>query len=370
MGFQEQVNSQQAPAVAGDFASANPRAAVLAGEAALVAGDGGVTVGRFAWVDDDGKTVFNHGTATRKPNGFVHRDQQALISTYLAEASNLIPEGFMVTLFNEGDFWATVTGSIAAAIGDSVYATYADGNITMTSAATGAAATGSIGATMTASNGATFTATGTGTSLVVTSLTGYLAVGDTISGTGVPVGTTITAQTVGTTGAAGTYTTSVATTASSATVTSFGTNLHVTAITGFLSVGDELSAGPAAARVTAQTTGTAGSTGNYTLDTAAVAYTASGTITAFGDHLHVTAVASGSIKVGDPVSGTGVPSGAVIATQVDGTTGGAGNYTLDQRASAYAASTALTVVAGVDTGWKAQSVAAVGELVKISTWGI
>lgn len=48
---------------------------------------------------------------------------------------------------------------------------------------------------------------------------------------------------------------------------------------------------------------------------------------------------------------------------------GGGVYTLDLPATAYAASTTITGVAGVDTGWKARSVAAVGELVKISSWG-
>ena len=89
----------------------------------------------------------------------------------------------------------------------------------------------------------------------------------------------------------------------------------------------------------------------------------------FGTVLNVTAVGSGVLEVGDPVSGTGIPSGAVVASQVSGTAGGVGIYTLDQSATAYAASTTVTVTAGVLTGWKAQSVAAVGELVKISTWG-
>jgi hypothetical protein len=131
-----------------------------------------------------------------------------------------------------------------------------------------------------------------------------------LSGTGIPAGTTIVSQTSGTTGGAGVYVTSAATTISAATATSFGNTLVVSA------------------------------------------------------------VASGSLKVGDPVSGTGIPSGAVIASQVSGTAGGVGTYTLDQSATAYAASTTVTVTAGVAaTGWKAQSVAAVGELVKISTWG-
>jgi hypothetical protein len=66
---------------------------------------------------------------------------------------------------------------------------------------------------------ATFTATGSGTNLTVSSVFGVITVGDTISGTGIPAGTTITGQTSGTTGGAGVYTTSVATTASAAAVT-------------------------------------------------------------------------------------------------------------------------------------------------------
>lgn len=302
MGFQTQVNANQAPAVAGDFASANPRASVLAGEGGLISGLGGVTVGKFAWVDDDGKTVFNHGTATRKPDGFVRREQQALITAYLAEASNLVPAGFPVVLHNEGDFWAKVTGSTASTIGASVYADYDTGDITIGSASTGASVTGLMGAT--------FTASGTGTSFVVTSVTGLISIGDTLgTTTGISAGITIVAQVSGTAGGAGTYTTSAATTISAATAT------------------------------------------------------------CFGDVMKVTAVGSGELHVGDPVSGTGLPSGAVIATQVSGTAGGVGVYTLDLPATAYAASTTITGVAGVDTGWKARSVAAVGELVKISSWG-
>ncbi|MCV5473623.1 hypothetical protein OFN43_32725, partial [Escherichia coli] len=51
-GFQSVINQQQAPGVEGDFASANPKASLLAGEGALVAGANGVVVGRFAWVSN------------------------------------------------------------------------------------------------------------------------------------------------------------------------------------------------------------------------------------------------------------------------------------------------------------------------------
>lgn len=369
MTFQKQVNSTPAPAVAGDFASANPRATVLAGPGGLVAGVGGVTVGKFAWVDTDGKTVRSHGTATRAPNGFVHREQQALITGYLDEASNIIPQGFPVVLHNEGDFWAKLVGSNAATIGAALFANYDTGDVTAVAAATGSSLTGSMGATMTASIGATFTSTGTGTSAAITSVTGLISVGDKLAGTGVPANTVIVSQSSGSAGGAGTYITNNATTSSGDTVTSFGTTLKATAVTGYLSVGDTLST-PVGAVVTAQLTGTTGAAGNYTFDIAAAAYTASGTITAFGNVLDITAVGSGVLNVGDAVSGTGVPAGAVVTAQTSGAAGGIGLYTLSLRAAAYAASTTITGTGGVAISpWKAQSVAAVGELVKISTWG-
>lgn len=301
MGFQAQINSQPAPAVAGDFASANPRSSVLTGAGGLVAGALGVTVGRFAWITPDGLTADSHGDVGRLPDGFVHRDMQALITTYLTESGMTIPAGFAVTLHNEGDFWALNTGPAALGINDAIFANYKDGSIAQAAGAN-ASATGSMGAT--------FTATGTGTSLVVTAVTGVITPGETISGTGVPVGTTIVGQVSGTTGGAGTYTTSVATTAAAATVTSFGV------------------------------------------------------------FLTVTAVASGSLDVGEPVTGTGIPALATIASQVSGATGGVGTYRLTLPATAYAASTTVTSVTSVAvTGFKAKSIAAVGELVKMSTWG-
>lgn len=126
-GFQKQVNLTPALAVAGDFASSNPRATVLAGEGDLVAGVGGVTVGRFAWADANG-LVTNAGAAA--PSGFLHREQQALITTFLAETSNLVPAGLPVTLHNEGDFWALLTGPNPAVIGSAINAVLADGNVT------------------------------------------------------------------------------------------------------------------------------------------------------------------------------------------------------------------------------------------------
>lgn len=375
MGFQTSVNQQLAPAVAGDFASSNPRTTALAGPAGLVAGAGGVTIGKFAWIADDGITVHSYGTAPRKPDGFVHREQQGLITQYLAEASMVIPEGFPVVLHNGGDFWTKNMGPSASTKNEAVYATYGNGDATMGAAIANASATGSIGSTNTGSLGATFTASADtdDTRLVVTSVTGLISVGDEVSGTGITAGTVITSQVSGTPGGAGTYQLDQSNTASSATVTAFGKYMETTVTTGLISIGDTVSGGagfPVGATVVSQVSGTTGGAGVYELSAAGSAYTASATgVKTYGDVMKITAVGSGTLSVGDPVTGTGVPTDAVIASQVSGTTGDVGVYTLNKRASDYAASTTITAVGGVLTDWTAQSVAAVGELVKISTWG-
>lgn len=190
MGFQTQVNLQQAAAVAGDFASANPRASVVSHEGTLVAGSSGVTVARFAWANGSG-VVSNAGTG--KPTGFVHRRQgSALITTYLAETSNLIPQGFEVTLMATGDYWATITGATAS-IGQKAFASFINGSIQP--AAAGSTIAGFVGT-------ATF-ATNVMTVASVTS--GTVNVGTLVTSAGVAAGTYVTAQLTGTPGGVGTY---------------------------------------------------------------------------------------------------------------------------------------------------------------------
>lgn len=205
MGFQTQVNITPAPAVEGDFASANPRASVVAGPGALVAGADGVTVGRFAWADANG-VVSNSGAGV--PTGFVHRDMQALITEWLGEASMVIPQGLMVTLHNQGDFWART--STAAVIGQKVYANFATGAI-------------STGPTGTPPAGAAFTGSIAATVLTVTAVaSGTLAAGQPVSGTGVSAGTVIVNQLTGTPGGIGTYTVSPSQTVASGALTTKG----------------------------------------------------------------------------------------------------------------------------------------------------
>lgn len=126
MGFQTVINQYPAPAVEGDFASANPNASVVTGDSALTAGAAGVTVGRFAWATAAG-VVTNVQTAGA-PTGFVHRHQQAVITTWLGAASMLIPAGLQMALMSGGDFWGRSI-TTAVTIGQKVFASITDGTL-------------------------------------------------------------------------------------------------------------------------------------------------------------------------------------------------------------------------------------------------
>lgn len=123
MPFQSVINQYPAPGVEGGFASTNPHATFLAGEAALVSGAGGLTIGRFAWAVNGVAT--NAGTGA--PSGFVHRDGQAVITEWLGASSNVIQVGREVTLMVAGDFWART--STAATRGQKIFASLTTGQV-------------------------------------------------------------------------------------------------------------------------------------------------------------------------------------------------------------------------------------------------
>lgn len=139
MTFQKTVNITPAPAVAGDFASTNPRASVISPEGGLVAGAGGVTVGLFGWIQAGGTTVLNSGTGA--PDGFVMNSQQGLNTTYLGESNMVILAGTPVTLMRTGDYYAKSTVA-AAALRQKAFAKLADG--TMQPANAGATVAGFV----------------------------------------------------------------------------------------------------------------------------------------------------------------------------------------------------------------------------------
>jgi len=206
MAFQTVMNVTQAPGVAGDFASTNPRHSTLSVPGGFVAGTSGLTVGLFAWADSATGTILsNNGVGL--PTCFVHRNENAMITAYLGEFGMTIPAGFPVgDQFDGGDFWCKNAGSGSTTIGMKAYANYANGSITF-------AASGSPPA------GASFTGAISTTTLTVSAVaSGTLAVGQPITGAGVTAGTYITALGTGT-GNTGTYTVSASQTVTSESMT-------------------------------------------------------------------------------------------------------------------------------------------------------
>lgn len=369
MGFPRQVNVQAAPAVAGDFCDANPRSTVDAGQGSFVAGASGLVIGAFAWVDALTNRIANSFGAGA-PTGFVQRDQQALITAYLADNSMVIPPGYPCTLFNAAGFWVLNAGSTTSAIGNKAYANNSNGSVSFGPTGTPPAAasvTGSIAATVVTGAIAVNSATGSiaGGVLTVSAIAAgtVLGAGQTLSGTNVDPATTILAQLTGTAGGVGTYSVSISQTIASETIVASGGGLTVSAVTsGVLAIGQTLGGAAAGTVITGYGTGVGG-TGTYTVSVSQTF--ASGTLTASGGVLSVTAVGSGALAVGDAISGSGVTAGTTITGFITGT-GGAGTYAVS--VSQTATSTTITVAAGTETKWVASSIGAPGELVKMTTW--
>lgn len=200
MGFQTQVNIEPAPAVKGDFAGANPRASVLAGEGALLSSGSPrfCTVGNFAWaLQLTGVAVGQFYNEADAKIGFLRRDQQApMLSQLPGDASMLLAPGQIVTLFDQGSFWALFAAG--ATPGQKVFANTLDGSVYAAAAGT---------STETAEVTAALANTGILTVSAVAS--GAVGVGDIILGTTVPAGVAILAQLSGTPGGVGTYLTSL-----------------------------------------------------------------------------------------------------------------------------------------------------------------
>ena len=313
-GFQTKVTVQPAIGVEGDFASGNPRFAVLAGAGAFKAGANGVTVGRFAWTsdefeDDVGGPAIVNNTGSGPVTGFVHREQQGLITQYLQDASMLVPAGFMVTVMSGGDFVVKNAGTNQALIGQKAYANFADGSVRF--APTG---TPDSGGTSTASTIApetsSFTASIAGNLMTVTAIvSGTLFSGEPVSGTNVAAGSAIVQQILP------------------------------------LEAGESLGGiGRYALNIPEQTVASEAMTGAYGL------MTIGGTI-------------GGTFEVGQTVTGTGVSAGTAITALGTGT-GGAGTYIVNN--SQTIASEALNTALDVETKWIAMSPGLPGELVKIS----
>jgi hypothetical protein len=142
MAFQTVINPTQAPGVAGDFCSANPRHSQLMIQGSFFAGANGLTIGLFCWADTATGTILSN-TGTGLPTGFVHRDMQAMLTAYMQEYGMTIPAGMGVgEVFSGGDFFVKNAGSGATTIGMKAFANLTNGTVSF--AAPGATVTGSI----------------------------------------------------------------------------------------------------------------------------------------------------------------------------------------------------------------------------------
>ena len=362
MSFQTKVNITPAPAVAGDFASINPRATTIGGPGQIVAGENGVNIGKFAWLDVTGTKAYSHGTFPKAPDGFVHREQLGLITGWLVEYGTNIPEGMPVTMFRTGDFFAKNEGIATSAIGDTVYTNYNDGSVA-TALPVGSTCTASIGGRATASIGATATsctAQVDNTQILLSgTYAGVVSVGDTLIGTGIPADTIVVSQLTGTPGDTGIYQLNKSTTASAASVVVKSTNLIITTLTrGNFFAGDVLTGAGITYNTKVVTAPGAGGTGVYVIDIPQ--QRASAACYATSMIMAVTAYLTGTIKAGDPISGSGVTSNTVLMESL-----GNGLFTLSL-ASTDTGSITVTAVSGVATTWTVASIGAVGELIKIT----
>lgn len=321
--FQSVINNQQAPGVKGDFASTNPFASVLSGQGTLVAPPGGLLVGNFFWVGPDG--TCSQSFVSGWQIAFLGRNEQALITTFLGEASMLVPQGFPVVGFNEGDFWAQFEAG--GTVGNNVYADPNNG-------APLAGATAPTLGTGTGSAGFRGTATLNGTAVLnVTAVTaGIVSPGDLVTdittGSNIPAGTTILNQLTGIAGGVGTYTMSaVGVAAVGDTVATSSANMLLTAIAnGSFNIGDVFSgtAVSAGTKIVAQATPFSG-----------VASIVTGSLST----LVVTSVTPGTdlLRKGvalPAITELGIAAGTTISTQVSGTPGGVGSYTLSAAGTA------------------------------------
>lgn len=307
-GIQSSISTQPAPAIAGDFASANPRYSVDAGPNGLVAGLNGLASGLFAWlsystIDGDGAPAAANNSGTGPVAGIVPRNQQGLITTYLTSAGVTIPAGFQATVISAGDMWIKNDGATEALPNQKAYASFANGKANFAATASPNGATSSAGSIAASTN--SFVGSISNDVLTVTgSVVGTIYPGTTLSGTGVASGTKILAQLSGIPGGIGTY----------------------------------------AVNIPEQVVASTAISGTY------------GTFTVGGSVV-------GTFAVGDTLTGSGI-SAVTTITALGSGSGGAGTYIVD--VNTVVNSTVITAATNVETSWYARSAGLPGELVKVS----
>lgn len=299
--FPQQVQTFMAPGVEGDFCSANPRFSLLAGGGAMVAGSS-LFVGRFCWADATNKVLNSNGFG--QVSGFLGRNQQGLITTFLSMTTMQVLSGIQCFAYSGGDFWMRNNGTLVTTVGMKAYANYATGLVAF--APSGAPPQGSaFTAVIAAGPGVSVTGSISGSTMTVTAAgTSGIVAGIPVTGTGVQANTLVVKQLTGTAGGIGTYQVSIEQTVASTTL--------------------------------AQSYGV----------------------------MTVSAVSSGTLAIGDVVSGAGVTAGTFVASLGTGT-GGAGTYNVS--VSQTVGSESMTATGYVETKWYAMDPnRQVGELVRTS----
>lgn len=311
-GFQTQVYTQPAAAVAGDRASQNPIFSYDAGPGGLISGSS-LFVGRFAWVtqplDANGAPTVANSFGGGAPQGFLMRNQQGLNTTYLSDAGMQLAPGFQCALQIAGDFWAQNDGATEAQPGQKAFAYVANGKVAFAAAGTVFGGASSTAADVAAS---TFSVTGSisGNVLTVTAVgSGTIVAGASISGTGIPTGP--------------------------------------------------------APKIVSQLTGTPGGVGTYALNVGEIT-TVSETISGTYGTLTLGGASATPFAVGDVISGSGVVAGTRVTQILTGTGGGAGD-TVAVDNNTVVSSTTITASIAVETKFYARSSGLAGELVKISS---
>ena len=217
---------------------------------------------------------------------------------------------------------------------------------------------GGTDASVTGSAGASVTGSISGTTLTVTAVAnGTIAVGDIVSHSSILEAATITGLGTGT-GGTGTYTLTYTGSTSSFTGSISGTTLTVTAVaSGSIITGQVLTGNSATSGTTisSQLTGTTGGVGTYTVSISQTrtsgsftgTYTlASTSLSILSTVLRVTAVASGTLSIGQFLTGTGIAFSTSITAFGTGS-GNTGTYTLSS--AQYFASTTISASAGTVT---------------------
>lgn len=314
MPFQAVVTAFPALGLPGDFADHNPRVHAGAGPGALVAGTAGVTIGRFGWLSSQ-QIDFNNAPAIVNSfgagpvGGIVGRSfGSALITSYLAELSIIIPRGFAVPIYTAGGFLVLNEGSGYVQPGMNAYANYANGAVSFASGLTAASAVTAATSSIAAATSA-FVAGISGNLMSVSSITsGTIYPGTSISGAGVSAGNQVGPQLSGTPGGVGLYSVTIAE--------------------------QNVPAG----------TAIAGTYGVLTLG----------------------ATPSGVFPVGALLTGTGVAAGTYSTAYITGG-GSISGSTLAVNNNTVVGSTTLSAATNVVTKFIAQSGGAVGEIIKMSS---